>query len=456
MKNENQLETFRVNDNEINQEMCLHSTEAYSNSYESKFQESDDNYVEILEEKLDEKCFNCSEQVGSSEKGIIASCMKCKLCNGCLKLLFERVIYNSQNAPFYCNCGIPIYYGLFKSRVIAKDLRLYLEKISRDDFKRPLIFVCKCNYRIKKQKTGKRTFRCKICIMTYCLSCLESHEETMTCIEYFKINLKCSICLKAKVIDLECGCEICGKCEIKLLKKHLKINPSEHPICMKCNLKLSRSDKLLLSEFEKQSNRSVKNQLLFLEFQCPICYDYKNINESLTLECGHRSCEPCIISYLKTSVDNNSFPSGEIPCYLCFQAINPQTIENLLEGNCKIRYLDKLKPKTEQLTNKVSKFCNQCGFESYIFIGSEKFDCDKCKNSICAKCNKPYNKNCCENLLSYETLPKEMKGLVVNCPRCSMRIMKDNGCNFLRCGMSECGNTYFCFLCKEILTVRSI
>ena len=429
---------------EVNQVVHSHSIELTTGSNNSKFQESDELFMPILGGNFDNKCFSCREQFNIVEEGIIASCRDCKLCMICLAKLFRQVINNDRNAPFSCKCGLPINYSLFMSSVPITDLKIYLEKLNRYDYEPPLIFACKCNYKVKNEEKGTKTFICIKCIKTYCLRCFEPHDESLTCLKYFKNNQRCS---KDEVIELKCGCKISEKLQLDFFNQYSQENHFKFPVCPKCNLKLSRSDERLLSEHEKGLNQS-------LEFQCPICYERKKINDSQTLDCDHLSCRHCLISYLKTYLDNNFLLLGQIPCYVCYQAINPQTIENLLEGNYKLRYLKNRRCGT--LSNKVLKICNHCDYKSYITIGRDRFDCTKCNKSICAKCNKPYHKNCCENLLSYETLPKEMRGQVVNCPNCGIRIMKDNGCNFIKCGMPDCGNIFFCFLCKKILRVKGI
>ena len=144
---------------------------------------------------------------------------------------------------------------------------------------------------------------------------------------------------------------------------------------------------------------------------------------------------------------------------ICEQEISFHIISNLIKGDYLNRYYKRLvKNAKPAKNNEVLKFCNQCDFGAFVSVDIQKFDCPVCNKSICAKCNRKFTENCCEDLeeiIDLEDLG-EIKDKVVNCPGCKLKILKQSGCNFLRCAWPECRQPYFCFLCMKELTVWGI
>ena len=408
---------------------------------------------------LNIKCYRCEESLEFSEDHLVLPCGSCKICKSCIFNLINLNLQNDENTQLTCQCGYPISYTLFTSIILKDDLRSYLEKFSRINFQIPKVFICKCLFKINVETIGNDYYHCFDCKKTYCLRCLEAHDHTLTCKEFFNSQIKkCYICKKREIEEFDCKCDICFNCALEHTKEQLLDDPLDNPKCKKCNLSLQLLELVKLFGTKLDLIKFQEDSLLTSRFDCPICYKSKVVNGSITLHCNHRFCKSCLKSYLEVSVEQLNSSSVSIPCMICSQPISFHIINSILQGsylntynNLLLRYSKPGPNPTEYL-----KFCNTCDYGAYISIDRDNFECKFCNKSICSKCNKNYSPNCCENLVSLNSLSEELHELVVKCPKCMNRIMKDSGCNFFKCAWKDCGNTFFCFLCKRMLRVRVI
>jgi hypothetical protein len=99
-----------------------------------------------------------------------------------------------------------------------------------------------------------------------------------------------------------------------------------------------------------------------------------------------------------------------------------------------------------------------CDYQAYINRDSKLFDCVKCRHAYCLRCMKP----CGASHYPCGPVRKEDHGALLRrlgfkaCPKCGEGLQKEAGCNFVKCPSAHCrGHTYFCWLCKELLTIES-
>ena len=183
-------------------------------------------------------------------------------------------------------------------------------------------------------------------------------------------------------------------------------------------------------------------------FLCFVCYTRKDPGERRATECEPLNCEVCaaclranITSQFTRLTDVNRIKcicqSGQIPEHVIKAAVEPKEYQRLL----RLRLSRKIDG------NKNMIWCPHLGCEQEIEKkrgDKQKIQCTYCQNFACFSCQKPWHEGRCRSEQSGAfrcfTLTKDVR----RCPRCRVRIEKNEGCPHMSC--SRC-NFYFCWAC---------
>lgn len=203
-----------------------------------------------------------------------------------------------------------------------------------------------------------------------------------------------------------------------------------------------------------------KTQQLKATYFCNICFTKYPIDEGFTLRnCQHQFCIECMKGFCTNKIvngivhlkcfypmeDNDNKPCGEI--------IDEQDIQQLIDNDTFEKY-EKFKSNLE---NTLSRQCPYCDNTQ---IGDKTTNIIICNNKECGKeyClihsnAHPMSESCesydlrtaKENKMN-EMAIKALGDNVKPCPKCGFHIIKNGGCNHMKCVKCGCS---FCWLCME-------
>lgn len=403
-------------------------------------------------EQPDQKyCFKCKDLSLNENLLIDLDCRTCRICSACAYNYFNECL-NPKVYPS-CECKILIPYRKFKTYIQEGDLIDYLSIVSEPEFDLPTKFYCKQNHSIVVTKNDEKFVECNQEPGTkYCLSCLEPHNSSLGCIEFYRQNKpKCIIC-RTKFADpgSPCDCLLCNNCKLEEFKDQLSSDPLKNPRCEVCNQVVIESDLIPLFDGKEKLIKYREDVLLGSKFKCSICYLEKPVDGSITLDCKDRFCKKCIKNHIKAFLNSSAGNESKVLCPICSKDINYHIVTFVLDKFWIDFYEKRLLRNLKRESKEYMKFCNNCDYAAYISIDADEFECPKCNQTICPKCNRISSGTCCREFSLSDI--EEFKNTLVRCPECKLGILKENGCNFIKCLWNECKGIIFCFLCKKILS----
>jgi len=145
------------------------------------------------------------------------------------------------------------------------------------------------------------------------------------------------------------------------------------------------------------------------DIECQICTDKFNFldQENAFLDCNCIIHGLCFTSYIENEVTQNNLPIN-CPNQSCRKEVNPGIILKLIKNN------ETLFKKYEKFTlsyyQKTKEDIFSCPTPDcdYVFFNDQeqnRFDCPKCKNSYCLKCNVKFHAN--QTCQEYNRMNKE-------------------------------------------------
>eukprot|EP00566_Odontella_aurita_P009332 CAMPEP_0113537368 /NCGR_PEP_ID=MMETSP0015_2-20120614/6788_1 /TAXON_ID=2838 /ORGANISM="Odontella" /LENGTH=516 /DNA_ID=CAMNT_0000436857 /DNA_START=145 /DNA_END=1695 /DNA_ORIENTATION=+ /assembly_acc=CAM_ASM_000160 len=189
---------------------------------------------------------------------------------------------------------------------------------------------------------------------------------------------------------------------------------------------------------------------------CGICFESKP-GEMRTMQCGHEYCHICWKRYLETAINTEGPRCLYTTCPepRCDMLVTERTIAELAPTVLNKFTQYQLRSFIE--TNKKLRWCPGPSCEQIAVAGSEGFEGEmacKCGTSFCLVCgeasHKPltcqrlaqWTKKCMDESENANWILAHTK----ECPKCQVRIEKNQGCNHMTC--RNC-NYEFCWLCMS-------
>eukprot|EP00808_Paulinella_micropora_P016839 g79735.t1 len=197
--------------------------------------------------------------------------------------------------------------------------------------------------------------------------------------------------------------------------------------------------------------------------KCPACYESFELEQHLLLQCGHSLCSTCWHGTVSAKLSEG--PSGIFSrCPGLDTAGKPCTL--VLSEAVMTRFLSETEIKTyrNMLDRHFVEACSQTFYcpgiscdtvFSLSHSAPAEVQCSACGNKSCTACHQQAHAPCPCDLV--KVWHKEMEvedgeaaslalieSLAKPCPRCTSKIMKEPGCNHIRC--SVC-NFHFCWQC---------
>ncbi|XP_075230125.1 uncharacterized protein LOC142329417 [Lycorma delicatula] len=191
------------------------------------------------------------------------------------------------------------------------------------------------------------------------------------------------------------------------------------------------------------------------KFECPVCYTEVGVGEGIVLrDCLHLFCRNCIENTVKHNTEMEVLCPYADNDYVCSGVIQHREIKQIVSKEIYEHYLDRT---FTIVGNKLSNtlHCNipDC---KYFYICEEEiseFSCQKCGQINCVPCQavhtgmncKEYqtelkylsetDHNARETLKTFEAMIASKEAM--NCPGCSVVIMKLEGCDWMQCLMCK-------------------
>jgi DNA-directed RNA polymerase subunit RPC12/RpoP len=171
-------------------------------------------------------------------------------------------------------------------------------------------------------------------------------------------------------------------------------------------------------------------------FTCGVCGEALLVDGGVTLDCNHRFCKACLADYLGAEINEAKVRRLVCPGYKCGAEIS----ESILTAQLSREALSKLEAfRLNQLEGsglEVRMSCVPCKkFWLFDPQGELEADCPSCGGKV---------------LVERKEEDLQIEG-VKRCPKCKEAVVKEGGCNFMRCSWVNCG-ALFCFLCLKQLT----
>ncbi|CAE7538222.1 ARI10, partial [Symbiodinium sp. CCMP2456] len=202
--------------------------------------------------------------------------------------------------------------------------------------------------------------------------------------------------------------------------------------------------------------------------RCPICLD--DVVGQARLSCEHMLCAECLLRYVESLVNQGKVAAEQLACPLpsCRTPIATNALAELLRLQPKgddvyQRLLDfqaqRFEPEPgddERLVNCPSPGCIKVLVPLSLVQERADVSCPQCSQRFCAACAQPAHAGSCEDA-EMQRMDPALRRLIAQqnwkrCPVCRHLCERESGCNFMTCPSEQCkGETYFCYLCGEIL-----
>ncbi|KAL4071879.1 hypothetical protein J3A83DRAFT_4093165 [Scleroderma citrinum] len=201
------------------------------------------------------------------------------------------------------------------------------------------------------------------------------------------------------------------------------------------------------------------------KFGCGICLEECPEDDSATVEsCGHTMCRSCMKRSISAKIIERRFP---ILCPICAadnSGCPPAEISDTLVELIGITKEEYKIWKEMQLSEYcILLHCRKCKRAAFVdrhdYNDMPNVACPlpDCNHIWCKFCNRSIKirgpKHSCDGSSELDHLMKK-KGWKY-CPNCKTAILKEDGCNHMRCIAPGC-NTHFCYLCGGLIIRSSV
>lgn len=201
------------------------------------------------------------------------------------------------------------------------------------------------------------------------------------------------------------------------------------------------------------------------KFVCDICQTEFKINESITLNCNHRFCKPCMSLYLEAKINEAQVSDDKLVCpndndvpidpNIVHACVSQESFEKFQKFS-----LNQWEPQLDQ--GEIYYRCNgvDCGYAIVLDGALDEYECGKCHIKFCPKCSETTHKGTtCESFKKwkeendkgdemFQALLKNSQWIA--CPWCKQVIERVSGCKYMVCSSMICrSKKYFCFDCKQ-------
>lgn len=215
----------------------------------------------------------------------------------------------------------------------------------------------------------------------------------------------------------------------------------------------SNDYKLRLESLRQKIKTNIEDEVFMdqIYIECNCCYSIKYIDEFVCCPQKHNICSNC----LKTHATNIIFENGtyNIKCIcmdtVCNTFYSDKVLEKILDKKvysqmCKLRLNDETK-YIYDISNLNLVKCQFCEVVWDIDLTDKLLYCMNCGGKTCLECGeKDHPDRPCDKIRKKIEEKLTQQNFLI-CTQCSRCILKESGCNAVRC---PCGNN-MCWGCKK-------
>jgi len=191
------------------------------------------------------------------------------------------------------------------------------------------------------------------------------------------------------------------------------------------------------------------------EGECLVCCEIVDGNDCSALRCRHRFCNDCWSSYLKVKITEGEVARINCPALNCKYTVPDQVVQKLVDKEIYEKYI-RFVTKTFVEDNAHITWCPapRCGNAiTADMLHGTTVKC-RCSFSFCFSCQyeahapascdqvKLWQKKCNDDSETGHWLGANTK----DCPRCSVLVEKNGGCNHMTC--RQCSHEW-CWMCNK-------
>ncbi|VDO97102.1 unnamed protein product [Soboliphyme baturini] len=211
------------------------------------------------------------------------------------------------------------------------------------------------------------------------------------------------------------------------------------------------------SSSKSSSVMGTSRSITSLNEMCQICMHSYDPTLMIGLECSHRFCMSCWITYLTTKImDEGMGQTISCAAYKCDILVDDSIIMKVLkERKVKMRYQHLITNNFVEC-NRLLRWCpapDCCNAIKVQYADSKPVTC-KCSFTFCFACAHEWHdpvscllltkwlKKCNDDSETSNWIAANTK----ECPKCHVTIEKDGGCNHMTC-KNQCCKMEFCWVC---------
>ena len=195
-----------------------------------------------------------------------------------------------------------------------------------------------------------------------------------------------------------------------------------------------------VEEQENDDNSSIPRT----NVPCKICMDGIPFGQEFHLKCGHMHCQRCVRAFLEENIRNGAVMELKCPEEKCECRFTKNDIKKLCKKDEYEKYL-KFRENIEVNMSKNLRWCPAPNCGRFIESKSKTHVICECGFHMCFKCGEAWHSgsSCTKNYEKlYSGWAKDKK--IQKCPKCKIRIEKNEGCNHMTC--TRC-NYQWCWIC---------
>lgn len=192
------------------------------------------------------------------------------------------------------------------------------------------------------------------------------------------------------------------------------------------------------------------------EEECLVCTEEVGADESCALTCGHRICHGCWNSYLTMKITEGEVQRVSCPAVDCKLTIPDEVVKKLVDKPIYEKYLHFVTKSFVEDNTHVT-WCPAPGCGNAIttdMISGQVVQCS-CSFHFCFSCHheahapasceqvRTWSKKCSDDSETGHWMGANTK----SCPRCSVYVEKNGGCNHMTC--RQCSYEW-CWMCTKV------
>eukprot|EP00826_Nyctotherus_ovalis_P014945 TRINITY_DN14209_c0_g1_i1.p1 TRINITY_DN14209_c0_g1~~TRINITY_DN14209_c0_g1_i1.p1 ORF type:complete len:405 (-),score=60.54 TRINITY_DN14209_c0_g1_i1:123-1337(-) len=178
--------------------------------------------------------------------------------------------------------------------------------------------------------------------------------------------------------------------------------------------------------------------------QCKVCLENVPLGSEYFLACGHVHCRKCMRMFLDVKIGDKAILDLKCPEEKCRQRFNKKEIKALCTLPVYKKYLDFKLDHDISLNDKIRWCPNaKCGRYVVNTRGRSRVRCD-CGMELCFKCGEKWHEGNCAKHSDKLYKAWAVGKPVQLCPKCKVRIEKDEGCPHMTC--TNCDYEW-CWIC---------